>query len=82
MVRGALTRTLVISAAVLAGTAGIGIVGVLAQSAPSGAAKVEPKGSLTLAWHTNITARCLNPQHHDGTATPDNFLMALHDVLI
>jgi peptide/nickel transport system substrate-binding protein len=82
MVRGALARTLVISAAVLAGAAGIGIVGVWAQSAPGGTAKVEPKGSLTLAWHTNITARWLDPQHHDGTATPDNFLMALHDALI
>ena len=55
----------------------VGATGALAQSA-----KVEPKGKLTLAWHTNITARWLDPQHHDGTATPDNFLMALHDALI
>src|SRR5712671_6119831 len=82
MARGALARTLVVLAAVLTGTAGVGFVGVLAQSAPSDAAKVEPKGSLTLAWHTNITARWLDPQQHDGTATTDNFLMALHDALI
>ena len=40
------------------------------------------KGKLTLAWHTNIAARWLDPQQHDGTASPDNFLMALHDGLI
>jgi hypothetical protein len=39
-------------------------------------ATVAPKGKLTLAWHTNIAARWLDPQQHDGTATPDNFLMA------
>ena len=31
---------------------------------------------MTLAWHTNIAPRWLDPQQHDGTATPDNFLMA------
>ena len=41
-----------------------------------------PQGKLTLAWHTNIAARWLDPQQHDGTASPDNFLMALHDGLI
>ncbi len=35
-----------------------------------------------LAWHTNIAARWLDPQQHDGTASPDNFIMALHDALI
>ena len=34
-----------------------------------------------MAWHTNIAPRWLDPQH-DGTASPDNFLMALHDGLI
>jgi peptide/nickel transport system substrate-binding protein len=43
---------------------------------------VVPQGKLTLAWHTNIAARWLDPQQHDGTASPDNFLMALHDGLI
>jgi peptide/nickel transport system substrate-binding protein len=41
-----------------------------------------PKGKIVLAWHTNITARWLDPQQHDGTASPDNFLMALQDALI
>ena len=43
------------------------------------AAPVVPQGKLTLAWHTNIASRWLDPQQHDGTASPDNFLMALHD---
>lgn len=41
-----------------------------------------PNGKMVLAWHTNIASRWLDPQQHDGTATPDNFLMALHDALI
>ena len=45
-------------------------------------ATVTPDGKLTLAWHTNIAPRWLDPQQHDGTASPDNFLMALHDGLI
>ena len=40
------------------------------------------RASLTLAWHTNIAAHWLDPQQHDGTASPDNFLMAIHDGLI
>ena len=44
-------------------------------------ATVTPDGKLTLAWHTNIAPRWLDPQQHDGTASPDNFLMALHDGL-
>ena len=43
---------------------------------------VTPSGKMTLAWHTNIAARWLDPQQHDGTATPDNFINALHDGLI
>ena len=46
------------------------------------AAGITPQGKLTLAWHTNIAPRWLDPQQHDGTASPDNFLMALHDGLI
>jgi len=37
---------------------------------------------MVLAWHTNIAARWLDPQQHDGTASPDNFMMALQDALI
>src|SRR5437773_5141825 len=82
MQAGALAKHVGIWAAVLAGTAGLGVAAVLAQSPPGGASKVEPKGSMTLAWHTNITARWLDPQQHDGTASTDNFLFALHDGLI
>jgi peptide/nickel transport system substrate-binding protein len=39
-------------------------------------------GKMTLAWHTNLTTRWLDPQQHDGTASPDNFLFAIHDALI
>ena len=45
-------------------------------------AEAKPAGKMVLAWHTNIAARWLDPQQHDGTASPDNFLMALHDGLI
>jgi len=45
-------------------------------------AHAAPAGKVTLAWHTNIAARWLDPQQHDGTASPDNFLMAMHDGLI
>jgi peptide/nickel transport system substrate-binding protein len=41
-----------------------------------------PNGAMTLAWHTALVPRWLDPQEHDGTATPDNFLTALHDALI
>ena len=43
---------------------------------------VAPRGKMTLAWHTNIASRWLDPQQHDGTASPDNFLFAMHDALI
>src|ERR671931_2928522 len=55
----------------------VGSTGVGAQTA-----KVVPKGKLTLAWHTNMASKWLDPQEHDGTATTDNFLNALHDALI
>jgi ABC-type transport system substrate-binding protein len=64
----------------LAGSA-VGSVVALAQSlAP--AAKIVPEGSMVLVWHTNIAPRWLDPQQHDGGATPDNFLNVLHDALI
>jgi peptide/nickel transport system substrate-binding protein len=44
--------------------------------------KAAPNGAMTLAWHTALVPRWLDPQEHDGTATPDNFLTALHDALI
>jgi peptide/nickel transport system substrate-binding protein len=48
-------------------------------STPAGAG---PNVAMTLAWHTAMAPRWLDPQEHDGTATPDNFLTALHDALI
>src|SRR3954462_15028064 len=53
-----------------------------ARSPASSAGSVQPKGKMVLAWHTNIASRWLDPQQHDGTASPDNFLFALHDALI
>ena len=43
-------------------------------SLPAGAA---PAGKLTLAWHAGFASRWLDPQEHDGTATPDNFFTAI-----
>src|SRR6059036_1975559 len=48
-------------------------------AAPAGAAA---KGKLVLAWHAGFASRWLDPQEHDGTATPDNFISAIHDALI
>src|SRR6187399_3616190 len=70
-------RTVLRNAAVAAGA-----LAVPFGRSSRGAATVVPKGKMVLAWHTNITARWLDPQQHDGTASPDNFLMALHDALI
>src|SRR5437870_2641798 len=52
---------------------------VLMFSSRAGAAA---KGKLTLAWHAGFASRWLDPQEHDGTATPDNFFTAIHDALI
>src|SRR5580765_2791653 len=45
-------------------------------------AGAQAKGKLTLAWHAGFASRWLDPQEHDGTATPDNFFTAIHDALI
>src|SRR3979490_2169474 len=52
---------------------------VVPWSSPAGAAA---KGKIVLAWHAGLASRWLDPQEHDGTATPDNFLTAIHDALI
>ena len=59
-----------------------GAVAVAAAAAAADSAKVVPKGKMTLAWHTAMSSRWLDPQEHDGTATPDNFLTTVHDALI
>ena len=46
------------------------------------AAEVVPKGKMMLAWHTNIASRWLDPQQHDGTATPTISCSRNHDALI
>ena len=46
------------------------------------AERVVPTGQITLAWHTNIAPRWLDPLQHDGGATPDNFLNVVQDALI
>jgi hypothetical protein len=61
--------------------AGAALSGI-ASTGAARAAQAVPQGKLVLAWHTNIAARWLDPQQHDGTASPDNFLMAIHDGLI
>jgi peptide/nickel transport system substrate-binding protein len=59
-----------------------GAVAVAAAAAAADSARVVPKGKMTLAWHTAMASRWLDPQEHDGTATPDNFVTAVHDALI
>ena len=77
-----LPRTFVSRRSVLAGGAATLAQLGSAAVAPRAMADVKPAGKMVLAWHTNIAARWLDPQQHDGTASPDNFLMALHDGLI
>jgi len=52
---------------------------VVPSSTPVSAAA---KGKIVLAWHAGFASRWLDPQEHDGTATPDNFFTAIHDALI
>jgi peptide/nickel transport system substrate-binding protein len=74
---GPLTRRRALQMAAVA-TAGLAAPALRRAAAEA----VAPKGRMVLAWHTNIASRWLDPQQHDGTATPDNFLNALHDGLI
>jgi ABC-type transport system substrate-binding protein len=55
---------------------------VVAGSAAVSLAASAAKGKLVLAWHAGLSSRWLDPQDHDGTATPDNFFTAIHDALI
>src|SRR6187200_1145515 len=71
------SRRRVLETAVLA--AGGLAAGPFVRRADAGAV---PSGRMVLAWHTNIAPRWLDPGQHDGSATPDNFLHALHDALI
>lgn len=62
----------------IAGTAG----SILAQALRADPALADSKDKFVLAWHVALAPRWLDPLEHDGAATPDNFLMALHDALI
>src|SRR5262249_33794718 len=59
-----------------------GSAAMLAQLPGLRRAEAAPNGSMPLAGPTAMTSRWLDPLEHDGAATPDNFLMALHDALI
>src|SRR5262245_38114193 len=58
------------------------IVAVSATTFLWSSAGAAAKGKIVLAWHAGLASRWLDPQEHDGTATPDNFLTAIHDALI
>src|SRR3954453_16857047 len=74
-----LTRRALLQSAALAAS---GMTAPLISRAAAASGEVIPAGKMTVAWHTNIAARWLDPQQHDGTASPDNFIFALHDGLI
>ena len=74
---GTLTRRALLKSAALAAS-GVAAPFVRRAAAAGGA----PAGKMVLGWHTNIATRWLDPQQHDGTATPDNFINAIHDALI
>jgi hypothetical protein len=65
-------------------TAGLAATALAAPFVRSvrGADAAAASGSMVLAWHTNIAPRWLDPQQHDGGATPDDFLNVVHDALI
>ena len=78
MVKTTVTRRTILRTAALATTA----LAMPFVRSVRAAGNVVPSGKMVLAWHTNIASRWLDPQQHDGTASPDNFIFALHDGLI
>lgn len=54
----------------------------LAHAPHAAPAAAQARGKFTVAWHVAMAPRWLDPLDHEGTATPDNFLMAVHDALI
>src|SRR2546430_4790116 len=67
--------TLLAAALILAAVASAAIP----FASPAGGAG---KGRLVRAWPGGFASGWLDPQEHDGTATPDNFFTAIHDALI
>jgi len=61
---------------------GSAAAGMLAAPLLRGGAFAAAADGMTLAWHTNIAPRWLDPLQHDGGATPDNFINIVHDALI
>src|SRR5713101_7888617 len=78
MQKMAVTRRSVLQTAALAATT----LAVPFVRRAGSAEAIVPKGKMTLAWHTNIAPRWLDPQQHVGGATPDNFLNVVQDALI
>src|SRR6202008_921846 len=78
MRRVKLTRRTALKNAAMA----VGALTVPFVRSSAAAGTVVPQGKIVVACHTNTTSLWLAPQQHDGTASPDNFLMALHDGLI
>src|ERR671921_439257 len=74
-----LTRRALLQSAALAAS---GVAAPFVSRPAAAEGKTAPAGKMTLAWHTNIASRWLDPQQHDGTASRDNFLFAIHDSLI
>jgi ABC-type transport system substrate-binding protein len=74
-----LTRRALLQSVALAAS---GVAAPFVAAAESTASKGTSAGKMTLAWHTNIAPRWLDPGQHDGSATPDNFINVLHDALI
>jgi peptide/nickel transport system substrate-binding protein len=58
------------------------VLALAVTAVPLASVAAGAKGKLVLAWHAGFASRWLDPQEHDGTATPDNFFTALHDGLI
>src|SRR5262249_37160053 len=73
MKKATVTRRTILRSAALA-TAALVMPSIRSVRA---AGNVAPNGKIVLAWHTNIASRWLDPQQHDGTASPDNFIFAL-----
>ncbi len=74
-----LTRRALLQSAALVAS---GVAAPFVPRAETAAGEVTPAGKMTLAWHTNIAPRWLDPGQHDGSATPDNFINVLHDALV
>jgi peptide/nickel transport system substrate-binding protein len=53
-----------------------------AQTVAPAAARPEPKGKFSYAWHGSISPAWLDPQENPPQVTPYNFSYTLHDALV